>query len=202
MDLLGYGLIAILVLLLARLLVKLFGGPRKQARLEPVSALSESETKKIIQTFPEARIERVKDGDTFDAVVDGGAITIRLSAIDCPEDGQAWGDIATYGLIKMIGKQKVRLECHGVDDYGRTLATAYVWKPEANEWTNVNERMVMLGHAWVLHKFCGHLPPDRKDRLNRLERWARGKKVGLWKQENPAPPWLWRRNGQSADMSR
>ncbi|PCI06627.1 MAG: hypothetical protein COB77_06505, partial [Gammaproteobacteria bacterium] len=58
--------------------------------------------------------------------------------------------------------------------------------------TNVNERMVTLGHAWVMRRYYGHLSNKRKNQLNRLERWAKLKKVGLWKQLNPIPPWKWR----------
>jgi endonuclease YncB( thermonuclease family) len=69
--------------------------------------------------------------------------------IDCPEDGQEWGDIATRGLIKLIGGKSVRLEAHGTDSHGRTLGTLFVYLQHKGEWQNVNERMVTLGHAWV-----------------------------------------------------
>jgi hypothetical protein len=42
-----------------------------------------------------------------------------------------------------------------------------------------NERMVTLGRAWVTRAYYGHLPPDRKDELNRLEAWARKRGIGL-----------------------
>jgi endonuclease YncB( thermonuclease family) len=29
--------------------------------------------------------------------------------------------------------------------------------------------------------------------LNQLERWAKSKRVGLWKTDNPIPPWKWRK---------
>ena len=119
-------------------------------------------------------------------------IRIRLDSIDCPEDGQQWGDIAKFGLIKLIGGREVRLEEHGLDRYDRTLATIYVRHGNDSEWFNVNERMVTLGHAWVMRRYYDHLAKDRQDQLNRLERWARSKKVGLWKTPNPIPPWKWR----------
>ena len=120
---------------------------------------------------------------------------IRLDSIDCPEDSQHWGDTAAYGLIKLIGGRKVHLEEHGLDSHGRTLATIYVRHANKEEWINVNERMVTLGHAWVMRKFYDHLPEDRQNKMNRLESWARSKKVGLWDTSNPIPPWQWR-NGE------
>lgn len=55
------------------------------------------------------------------------------------------------------------------------------------------ERMIMLGHAWVLGGYCAHLPQEHQRQLFRLEAWARSKKVGLWREPDPVPPWLWRR---------
>lgn len=153
------------------------------------------EMRRRISNLPQFRILWVIDGDTVIASNGRSELKIRLDSIDCPEDGQHWGDIAKYGLIKLIGRQQVNLEVHGVDAHGRTLATVYVWHQSKEEWLNVNERMVTLGHAWVMRRFYDHLPKDRQNQLNRLERWAQSKEVGLWGTPNPIPPWQWR-NGR------
>ncbi len=158
-------------------------------------AQSEAAVKEKIENFPEVKVEHIIDGDTVIVVKDWHQIRIRLDSIDCPEDGQRWGDIAKYGLVKLIGGRKIRLEEHGQDLYERTLATIYVQHGYGSEWMNVNERMVTLGHAWVMRRFYDHLPKDRQDKLNRLERWAKSKKVGLWQKPNPVPPWKWRSEG-------
>lgn len=145
-----------------------------------------------IHALPAAIVRYVVDGDTVIAVRRWREIRIRLDSIDCPEDGQHWGDVAKYGLIKLIGRRRVHIEEHGRDDYGRVLATLYVRHPSKDEWMNVNERMVTLGHAWVMRRYYDHLPPDRQEKLNRLERWARSKNVGLWATPDPTPPWKWR----------
>ena len=160
------------------------------------TALSNASIRQVLMDLPKMDVVAIIDGDTV--VVSGWwtKLKIRLDSIDCPEDGQYWGDIAKYGLIKLIGGKSVRLEEHGLDVYGRTLATIYVWQDQKHEWLNVNERMVMLGHAWVMRRYYDHLPPDRQKQLNRLERWAKSKKVGLWKDPKPVPPWNWRRQQQ------
>ncbi len=140
-----------------------------------------------------ARVLQVIDGDTVDVKARGQRIRVRLSSIDCPENGQPWGNIAKAGLIKLIGGKSVILEVHGVDDYGRTLATVFVKHHQESGLINVNERMVMLGHAWVLRQYYLHLPEERRQQLDRLESWARSKRVGLWKTSVPIPPWKWRR---------
>lgn len=156
-------------------------------------ALSEFDIKEQIPHLPKGNVIHVVDGDTVIISKGWQKFTIRLDSIDCPEDGQYWGDIAKYGLIKLIGRKSIQIEEHGIDSYGRMLATLYLWHNQKNEWMNVNERMVILGHAWVMRRFYDHLPKDRQDKLNRLEKWARSKNVGLWQTPNPIPPWEWRK---------
>lgn len=160
---------------------------------EKKKARSAAEVSGIVGDFPAARVIRIIDGDTVTVETQWRRMTIRLDSIDCPEDGQHWGDTASYGLIKMIGGRTVRLEEHGLDSHGRTLATIYVRHANGHEWVNVNERMVTLGHAWVMRRFYDHLPRDRQEKLNRLEDWAKSKRVGLWRTQDPVPPWHWRR---------
>jgi micrococcal nuclease len=151
-----------------------------------------------IENLPRVEVKHVVDGDTVYVCKNGQNIKVRLDSIDCPEDGQPWGESATGGLIKIIGGQHIRIEEHGLDRYGRTLATLFARNKKNNEWMNVNERMVTLGHAWVMRKYYDHLPADRQNKLNQLESWSKSKRVGLWGTENPTPPWLWRRDIRDA----
>lgn len=160
-----------------------------------VNAQSDAFVKAQIESLSKVKVRYVIDGDTIIVGKGWDEIKIRLDSIDCPEDGQYWGDIARYGLIKLIGGKNVYLEKHGIDTHGRTLATVYVWHSDKSEWMNVNERMVTLGHAWVMRMFYDHLPKDRQGKLNRLENWAKSKKIGLWSADNPIPPWEWRIGG-------
>ncbi len=141
-----------------------------------------------------AKVGYVIDGDTVVVFRGREQFKVRLYGIDCPEDGQQWGDIATAGLIKMIGGKYIDLEVFGVDIYDRMLATIYV--KEGSESINVNEKMVVKGHAWVMRRFYKEISRNRQHQLNRLENWAKSKKVGLWRNDNPVPPWKWR-NGNN-----
>ncbi len=147
-----------------------------------------------IQTLPGVKVVHVIDGDTVIVASATSQVKVRLDSIDCPEQDQHWGDIATRGLIKLIGGKSVKLEVHGNDVHGRTLGTLFVYLQDKGEWQNVNERMVTLGHAWVMRLGYGHLPKSRQHKLNQLERWAKSKSVGLWKTENPISPWKWRKS--------
>ena len=141
-----------------------------------------------------AKVKHVIDGDTVIVTNKSSLKKIRLDSIDCPEDGQEWGDIATWGLIKLIGGRKIAYETHDIDRYGRSVATIYTRGEYGKGWVNVNARMVLLGHAWVMRGNYHHLTEARKDELNRMERWARNRKIGLWSGKDPTPPWLWRRD--------
>lgn len=156
-------------------------------------ARSEADVRSLLDALPTAKVVRVVDGDTLIVAAGWRQTRIRLDSIDCPEDDQPWGDTATFGLIKLVGGKTVALEEHGVDPHGRTLATLYVRQANSEDWLNVNERMVTLGHAWVMRLYYDHLPTDRQAKLNRLEAWAKSKRVGLWRTPNPIPPWRWRK---------
>lgn len=165
--------------------IRLFSGKSVDTSPPPAGVASE---------LQRVKVRYVIDGDTVIVSKAWREIRIRLDAIDCPEDGQDWGNIAKAGLIKLIGGRYVYIEEHGLDKYGRTLATIYLQHGHGTKWVNVNERMVMLGHAWVMRQYYDHLPKSRRDQLNKLESWARSKRVGLWKTSNPVSPWQWRRN--------
>lgn len=143
------------------------------------------------QELIKVNVAHVQDGDTATVAGENFKLKIRLDAIDCPEDGQSWGNDAKYALVRLIGGRTVYMEQHGTDRYGRTLAVIYVM--EGTELINVNEEMVKCGHAWVMgDHYLGHLSDIRRRRLKLLGKWARTKKIGLWKKENPIPPWEWR----------
>ena len=201
---------AVFFILIAAFVLKSTDTAKSTSRNEPIRSYEKIEkTKKTtcsplkvrsvhdierIEALPVAKIVRVIDGDTVDVLLNDRVHRIRLDAIDCPEDGQEWGDMATRGLIKLIGGKWVKLEKHGIDPYGRIIATLFIFSVENGEWINVNERMVMYGHGWVMRIYYNHLPKQRKRKLNDLERWARSKKIGLWEKEDPIPPWQWRKN--------
>ncbi len=146
-------------------------------------------------------MRQVIDGDTVLVATTSSQLKVRLDSIDCPEDGQEWGDTAKRGLIKLIGGKTAKIEVHGSDVHGRTLGTLFVFLQDKGEWQNVNERMVTIGHAWVMRMYYDHLPKSRQQKLNQLERWAKSKRVGLWKNENPIPPRKWRKRESNSSAT-
>lgn len=52
----------------------------------------------------------------------------------------------------------------------------------------VNKQLLSLGMAWHYKQY------NKDQELARLETEAREKKIGLWSQPNPTPPWDFRHN--------
>jgi micrococcal nuclease len=85
----------------------------------------------------------VLDGDTIEVLHNQRPERIRLSGIDCPEKGQAYGQRAKQAASGLVYGKDVTLQTHGLDKYGRTLADVLL--PDG---TNVNHTLddqVLLG---------------------------------------------------------
>src|SRR5438477_9778887 len=75
----------------------------------------------------------VIDGDTIEVLHNNRAERIRLSGIDCPEKGQAYGKRVKHAASDLAFGKEVTLQTHGLDKYGRTLADVLL-----QDGTNVN----------------------------------------------------------------
>src|SRR6267143_148297 len=63
----------------------------------------------------------VLDGDTIEVLHNDRPERIRLSGIDCPEKGQAYGNRAKHAASALVFGKDVILQTHGQVKYGRTL---------------------------------------------------------------------------------
>lgn len=143
-----------------------------------------AQKKKAPQEF-HVRKFRVQDGDSLIAP---GNKHIRLLCIDAPEMEQPHGVDAKRFLAELVKDGGVVFG-KDTDQYGRLLAVVVV--DAGGKQIIANHEMISHGHAWVYRKFsdsCG-LPENR---LYAMERKARKAKRGLWRYQNPTPPWKWR----------
>jgi endonuclease YncB( thermonuclease family) len=69
------------------------------------------------------QVVSILDGDTIEILHNQHLERIRLSGIDCPEKGQAFGKRAKQAASELVFGKEVTLQTHGKDKYGRTLAT-------------------------------------------------------------------------------
>ena len=110
-----------------------------------------------------AKLERVVDGDTIDALIDLGFNTwvkkrIRYKGIDTWESRTKDLDEKKLGLAAKDRNKELlesvsskpgyfRLKSHGVGKYGRVLGEIFVKDIEGIEY-NVNQTLIDEGHAY------------------------------------------------------
>ena len=126
------------------------------------------------------RVERIYDGDTIGAVVDGRFEKIRLLGIDAPEmDQRPWGRKAKECLESLLAaaNSKISLEydIEQRDKYGRILG--YIWIQDGRM---LNEEMLKKGCA-VLFTY----PPNVKyvKSFRAAQQKARENKSGIWGED-------------------
>ena len=111
-----------------------------------------------------AKLDRVVDGDTIDALIDVGfdiwfKKRIRYMGIDTWEsrtrdlDEKKKGKAAkerNRQLLEEVSDKSgyFRLKSHGVGKYGRVLGEIFVRDIEGKEW-NINQTHIKEGHAYV-----------------------------------------------------
>ena len=135
----------------------------------------------------------VLDGDTIEVLHNKRPERIRLSGIDCPENGQAYGKKAKQAAASLVFGKEVTLQTYGKDKYGRTIADVLL-----ADGSNVNHSLVKDGWCWWYRKYA-----PRNTELEELEKSARDEKNGLWQDPAPIPPWVYRkaRRGHALDLS-
>lgn len=124
----------------------------------------------------------MSDGDSIDFYDGTDTLKIRLKHIDAPERNQAYSKESWQFLRNLIYNKEVVLKYNNTKDrYGRIIGVVFI-----ND-ENVNKTLVKSGYAWYFKKYSD----DTK--YADLEKEARQQKKGLWLDENPIPPWQWRK---------
>ena len=100
-----------------------------------------------------AKLDRVVDGDTVDALVDLGfntwkKVRIRMMGMNAPEsrtrdlEEKKLGLAAKARLIEILGDGEFTLQSHGVGKYGRCLGEIF---RESD--VSLNRQLINEGHA-------------------------------------------------------
>lgn len=128
------------------------------------------------------KVTSVADGNTVEVLgADNETYTIVLAGIDSPELTQEYGDKARQYLEKILLNKDVIIHFHGKDRKGNHLAVVLLKG-------KIDPRVELLkeGLAWTAEK--DPLPALEAHRTS-----AQEKGKGLWREENPTPPWTYRR---------
>lgn len=126
----------------------------------------------------------IKDGDTFVVLINGNEQVVRFAHIDCPEKKQPFGNKAKQFVSELcFGKYVTLIDDNKFDRDRRLIAEVIL-----ENGSNLNKELVKKGLAWHFKKYSTDISYEN------LEVLARQSKIGLWADENPMPPWDWRKH--------
>ena len=132
------------------------------------------------------QVVAVHAGDTLSVQSGGSLHKVRLSEVDAPEMGQVFGKQARQFTEQLALGHQVRVNVSMVDVHGRRIGEVII----DDGWV-LNEELVHAGFAWHYR-----VHPIKNERLQKLEEYAFSKKLGLWVEQAPLPPWEFRREAQ------
>lgn len=129
----------------------------------------------------------ISDGDTI-TVLDSSKMQrkIRLAGIDAPEKSQAFGKRSKQHLSDLVFGKTVTVDWNKTDKYGRTIGKVIVNGQDANL------SQVQAGLAWHYKQYEHEQPASDRKSYAQAEVDARVRKVGLWGDATPTPPWDFR----------
>jgi endonuclease YncB( thermonuclease family) len=147
----------------------------------------------------EGIVSKVSDGDTIHITDSlGTKVKVRLYGIDAPETekgnkrtgriskpGQPYGEDAYQALQSKVYRKTIKLDIMDVDQYKRSVGIVWL------NGKNINKEMVAEGYAWAYRQYLDR--PHASEYIE-LEEQARAKRLGLWEQSNPQPPWEFRKS--------
>ncbi len=133
-------------------------------------------------------IVKITDGDTL-YVLDANykEHKIRLAGIDAPERKQAYGLASRKHLASIMAGQQVTVEYQKRDRYGRIVGKVLV------AGIDVCLEQVKTGFAWHYKKYQHEQSLEDQRLYADAENKARHERLGLWRENNPMPPWEHRR---------
>ena len=94
-----------------------------------------------------------------------------------------------------MARKEVRVEFQKHDRYGRIVGKVWVRPPDCpacGKTLDVGLAQVTSGMAWWYRKYANEQSREDQRRYEFTEQEAKAKKMGLWQDKNPQPPWEFR----------
>ncbi|MBF0369458.1 MAG: thermonuclease family protein [Magnetococcales bacterium] len=149
--------------------------------MSPTSALSASWQGTVMQVYDGDTL-KVKPRNILRYPDKKRGVRIRLAEIDTPERGQPYANRAKRFTTRLTLGKKVTVEEKEWDRYGRMVA--HIVLPDGK---NLSQELLKSGHAWWNTKY------SRDKALQAMEKKAKNRRIGLWKDPTPVAPWIWKR---------
>lgn len=134
------------------------------------------------------RVVAVADGDTLTLLAsDNMQYKITLAGIDAPELAQEFGQQAKTSLSALALDQQVTANCSDKGEYLRALCVVSVGGKD------LGLAQVSAGMAWWYRQYSSEQTAQARTDYGQAEFNAKIRRLGLWNNKNPTPPWNWRR---------
>lgn len=144
---------------------------------------------------------QIASAETFSgrivAIADGDTVTlldrmkqqhkIRLSGIDAPERKQAFGNVSRQHLAGLVFGKQVNADCPKTDRYGRWICMIEI------DGVDANLAQVSAGMAWHYKAYMRDQRREDRELYAKSEDKAKREGRGLWADNNPLPPWDFRK---------
>jgi endonuclease YncB( thermonuclease family) len=128
------------------------------------------------------RVVKIADGDTLTALsADLQQVKCRLYGIDAPEKKQAFGQASKLSLAQLSFGRTARIDIVGHDRYGRAICRVAV------DGVDVNKEQIARGMAWMYRDYASDIA------YSQAESGAQVRRIGIWQDARPVPPWDFRR---------
>lgn len=148
-------------------------------------------TNSIYAEIITGKVISIQDGDTLTLLdMSNTQFRIRIAGIDTPEKTQPFGEQAKQHLAQLAFDKLVIATCNKKDRYDR-----WVCFVEANG-LDVGLVQLEAGLAWWYRKYAGEQPSQQARDYEQAEIVASSNGKGLWQQQNPVPPWDWRKKSR------
>jgi len=126
---------------------------------------------------------QVPDGDGLYLSLTAGSVHVRLFGVDAPEWGQAYAKGAWLLLSRLTLKKKITCSHIANDKYGRLVCEIF-----PDDGTLPALELLNAGLAWHSSMYAPH-----RDDYATAQAIARMYRRGIWSENNPMPPWRFRR---------
>lgn len=144
-------------------------------------------TVNVVARELKGRVVGIADGDTLTLLVGGHEqYKIRLMGIDAPEKRQAFGQRAKEQLAALAYDRCATVEFDKQDRYGRLIGKVRVAGKD------VNLGMIEAGLAWHYKQYQSEQTIAERTSYADTESRAHLQQLGLWKDKDPLPPWIFR----------
>ena len=146
------------------------------------------------------RVSDVSDGATLTVTDKAGARhKIHLAAIDVPETRQPYAKESKQHLSTLLSGKEVTVEWRRQDRYGRIVGKVTLQTPPCAtcpKTLDAGLAQLEAGLAWWDRETRREQTLSDQGYYEYAEFDARNRRLGLWQEPTPTPPWEWRKKNQ------